>query len=118
MERELERMIEIFVWIALRGIGRQKEQLDFIPMPVQPGRSFLPMVYFQIVQNQENLLAGGPNQPVHKLDQPLLIHGILIQHKTNVPLPAQGGKHIQPLSFRLHWQNRGLPLGCKPALTV
>lgn len=45
MDRAFQRMIEIFVWIALGGIGRQKEQLDFIPMPVQPGCGFLPMVY-------------------------------------------------------------------------
>ena len=44
-DREFQRVIEIFVWIALRGIGRQKEQLNFIPMPVQPGCDFLPMVY-------------------------------------------------------------------------
>lgn len=36
MNRKLQRVIEIFVWIALRGIGRQKEQFDFILMPVQP----------------------------------------------------------------------------------
>ena len=32
--------------------------------------------------------------------------------------PAPGRKHIQPLSFRLHWLNWGRPFGCKPALTV
>ena len=30
MDRELERVVEIFIRIALRGIGRQKEQFDFI----------------------------------------------------------------------------------------
>lgn len=45
MDREFQRVIEIVVWIALGGIGRQKEQLDFIPMPVQPGCDFLPMVH-------------------------------------------------------------------------
>ena len=33
MDREFQRVIEIFVWIALGSIGRQKEQLNFIPMP-------------------------------------------------------------------------------------
>ena len=47
------------------------------------------------------LFVGGSNQPVHKLDQTLLVHGILVQHEANVPLPAQGGKHIQLFSFRL-----------------
>nr|WP_293279335.1 hypothetical protein [Oscillibacter sp.] len=45
MDRELQRVMEIFVWIALRGIGRQKEQLDFIPMLVQPGCILFPMMY-------------------------------------------------------------------------
>lgn len=45
MDREFQRVIEIFVWIALGSIGRQKEQLNFIPMPVQPGCGFLPMVH-------------------------------------------------------------------------
>ena len=44
MDREFQRVIEIFVWIALGGIGRQKELLNFIPMPV-PGCDFLPMVH-------------------------------------------------------------------------
>ena len=48
MDREFQRVIEIFVRIALGGIGRQKEQLNFIPMPVQPGCGFLPMVTFKL----------------------------------------------------------------------
>lgn len=45
MNREFQRVIEIFGWIALGGIGRQKEQLNFIPMPIQLGCGFLPMVH-------------------------------------------------------------------------
>ena len=55
---------------------------------------------------RKTLSVGGPNQLVHKLDQALLIHGILIQHKADIPLPAQGRKHIQPLSFRLPSKSR------------
>ncbi len=45
MDRELERVVEIFIRIALRGIGRQKEQFDFILAPVQPGCGLFPMMY-------------------------------------------------------------------------
>ncbi len=45
MDRELQRIIEILVRIALRGIGRQKEQFDFFLIPVQPDCSLFPMMY-------------------------------------------------------------------------
>ena len=45
MDRELEHVVEIFIRIALRGIGRQKEQFDFILAPVQPGCGLFPMMY-------------------------------------------------------------------------
>ena len=45
MDRKFQLVIEIFIWIALRGIRRQKKQLDFIPLLVQPGCGFLPMVH-------------------------------------------------------------------------
>lgn len=34
---EFQSVPKIFVRIALGGVGRQKEQLDFVPVPVQPG---------------------------------------------------------------------------------
>ena len=37
MDRELECLVEIFIRIALRGIGRQKEPFDFTLVPVQLG---------------------------------------------------------------------------------
>ena len=48
-----------------------------------------------------------------------LIRGIFQSpHKANFPLHAQCGEHIQPLSFRLHRQNRGLLFGGELALAV
>ena len=101
------------VWNAL---GEALDTLAIVLILIATSNVFGYLLTFLRVPN----LAAGVITSI--TDNPiilaLLVHGILIQHKANAPLPAQGGKHIQPLSFRLHWQNRGLPFGCKPALTV
>ena len=40
------------------------------------------------------------------------------QHKANISRLLRAESIIQPILFRLYRQNRRLPLGCKPALTV
>ena len=51
-----------------------------------------------IIQNREDLLRRGT-------DQPLLVHDILIDHKASLPLAADSRDHIDPLPLRLHWQH-------------
>ena len=111
-------MIKIFVRITLRGIRRQKEQLNFILVLGYPFSNHFPMMYPQIVQNQKNLLLRGSEHIPHEQNQMLLIHGTLIQHITHLPLTAQGRNHVYPLFFRLYRQNWRLPLGRKAPLIV
>ncbi len=90
MYGELQRMIEILVGVVLRGVWGQEEQLDFLPVPFQPCCDNFSMMDFQIVQNKEYLLLGRAKQPTHKLYEPLLIHGVLIKHKADAALCADG----------------------------
>ena len=51
--------------------------------------------------------SGGP---------PLLVHGVLIDHKTNLALAADRRDHIDPLPRRLHRQHGRTALWGKAAL--
>lgn len=55
----------------------------------------------------------GIDQALHKSDQPLLVHGVLIDHKTDLALTADRRNHIDPLPLRLHRQHWRTALGRK-----
>ena len=74
------------------------------------------MMDLQVVQAQENFLSRGADQALHKADQPLLVHGVLIEHKTDLALTADCRNHIDPLPLRLHRQHWRTALGRKAAL--
>jgi hypothetical protein len=42
------------------------------------------MMDLQIVQNQEHFPLRSADQTLHEADQPLLVHGVRIEHKTNL----------------------------------
>ncbi len=90
MYGEFQRMIEILVRIELRGIWGQEEHLNLVPMLFQPFRSEFSVMDFQVVQNEKHLLPGRANQTTHKFDEPLLIHRVLVEHKANPTLIADG----------------------------
>ena len=74
------------------------------------------MMDLQVVQDQEYFLFRGADQALHKSDQPLLVHGVLIDHKTDLALTADRRNHIDPLPLRLHRQHWRTALGRKAAL--
>lgn len=55
MNRNLQSMVQIFIRIVSRSIGRQEKHLNFVLAVFQPGRSKLAVMDFQIVQDQEHL---------------------------------------------------------------
>ena len=110
MNRNLQSMIQVFIWIVFRSVGRQEKHLHFILVPFQPGCSKLAVMDLQIVQDQKHLLFGGTNQALHKLDQPLLVHGVLIDHKPDLALTADRRDHIDPLPLRFHRQHGRMAL--------
>ncbi len=116
MDRNLQSMIQVFVWMVFWSIGQQEKHLIFIFVLFQPGRSKLAMMDLQIVQDQKHLLFGGTNQALHKLDQPLLVHGVLIDHKLDFALTVDCGEHIDPLPLRFHWQHGRTAFQGKAAL--
>ena len=65
----------------------------------------LAMMDLQIVQDQEYFLFRGADQTFHESDQPLWVHGVLIDHKPDFALTADCGEHIDPLPLRFHWQH-------------
>ena len=116
MHRNLQSVIQIFVRIVFRSIRRQKKYFNFILTFFQPGRSKLAMMNLQIVQNQEHFPLRTADKTLHEADQSLLVHGVLVDHKTDFPLLADRRDHIDPLSFRFHWQHWRTTLGRKTAL--
>ena len=116
MDRNLQSMIQVFIRIVFRGIGRQEKHLNFILAVFQPRRSKLAVMDVQIVQNQEHLLFSITNQALHKPDQPLWVHGVLIDHKPDFALTADCGEHIDPLPLRFHWQHGRTAFQGKAAL--
>ena len=116
MYRKLQSMIQVFIRIVFRGIWRQEKHLNFILVLFQPCCSKLTMMDLQIVQNQEHFPLRSADQTLHEADQPLLVHSVLIDHKTNLALAADCGDHIDPLTLRLHRQHGRTPLRGKAAL--
>ena len=115
MYRELQRMVEIFIGIIFWGIRRQEEELDLLLVFFQPGRNEFSMMNLQIVQNQKYLSLRCGNQAPHKLDQPPLIHVLLVHHKADIALAADCRNHIDPLPLCLYRQNRRMSFRSKAA---
>ena len=111
MHRKLQSVIQIFVRVVFRSIGRQKKHFDFVLMFFQPGRNKLAMMNLQIVQNQEHFPLRAANQTLHEADETLLVHGIPIDHKADLPLAVECRDHIDPMPLRLHWQHGRTSLG-------
>ena len=116
MDRNLQSMIQVLIRIVFRSIRRQEKHLNFILALFQPGRSNLAMMDLQIVQNQEHFPLRSADQTLHEADQPLLVHGVRIDHKTNLALAADRRDHIDPLSFGFHRQHRRTAFRRKAAL--
>ena len=98
MYRNFKSVIQVFIRIIFRGIGRQEKYLNFLLVLFQPGCGKLAMMNLQIVQDQEHFL-------LRSTDQTLLVHAVLIEHKTNLALAADCRNHIYPLTPGLHWQH-------------
>ena len=58
----------------------------------------------------------GTDQTLHEADEPLLVHGVLIDHKMDIALTADRRDHIDSLPLRLYWQYGRPALGRKAAL--
>lgn len=104
-------MIQILIRIIFRSIGRQEKHLDILFVLFQPGRSKLAMMNLKIIQNQEHLLFRGTDQTLHKADQPLLVHRVLIDHKADITLVAD-------CRFVSAGSTGGRPFGEKPRSTI
>ena len=69
----------------------------------------------QIVQDQEYFLFRSTDQALHESDQPLLVHGVLIDHKMDLALTADRRNHIDPLPLCFHRQHWRTALGRRTA---
>ena len=116
MHRNLQSVIQIFVRVVFRSIGRQKKHLHFVLTFFQPVRNKLAMMNLQIVQNQEHLPFRVADQTLQETEQALLVHGVLINHETDFPVTADCGDHIDALLFRFHRQYGRMTLGRKTTL--
>ena len=56
MDRNLQSMIQVFIRMIFRSIGRQEKHLNFILAVFQPRRSKFAVMDLQIVWDQGHLL--------------------------------------------------------------
>ena len=116
MHGNLQSVIQIFVRVVFRSIGREKKHLYFLLTLFQPGRDKLAMMNLQIVQNQEHFPLRAADQTSQEADETLLVHGVLVDHEADFPLTIDSRNHIHPLPLRLCWQHGRTALGRKAAL--
>ena len=116
MDAELQTMVQILIRITFRRVGRQIKHLDYGFVPFQPSTHQLAVMHSQIVHDEKDFPPGFRGHTLHKFNQLLLIHGILVYHEPQVSLLADGGYHVYPLTLRFHRQNRWLALGRKSPL--
>ena len=56
MDGNLQSMIQIFIRVVFRCVGRQEEHLHLLPVLLQLGCGKLTVMHLQIIQNQEHFL--------------------------------------------------------------
>lgn len=111
MHRELQRVVQVFIRIVFRCIRRKEKHLNLRLFLLQPSLNKFAMMNLQVIQNQEHFPLRRADQTLHKLDQPPLVHGVLIDHETHMALAADCRKHIDPFPLCFHRQNRWPALG-------
>ena len=86
------------------------ENLDLLPVLLQPLFDVFAMMNRKIIQNQKDLTTGILCQSGHKLDQELGIHGIPEHHETHLATVRDGRYHTNMALFGHHPDYRGLSL--------
>ena len=77
--RLFQVIVQVFVWIVLRRIGREEKQPDSILVFLYPILYKFPVVDLEVVQNDVDFTRNILEQPLQKLDQLLLIHAFLTE---------------------------------------
>ena len=77
----LQVVVQVFVRIVFRRVGRKKEQTDLILTFLHPISYDFPMVNLEVVKNDVNLPVNILEQPFQELNQFLLIDAFLAEHK-------------------------------------
>ena len=116
VDAELQAMVQILIRITFRRVWRQIKHLDLGFMPFQPSAHQFPVMHSQIVHDEKDFPPGFRDHTLHKLNQLLLVHGILVNHEPQVSLLADGRYHVYPLTLCFYRQNRRLALGSKSPL--
>lgn len=108
MNQGLQVTIQIFVRVEFRGVGGQEEHLDVFRVLFQPAPNLVAVVHSQVVQNQEHLAPGIPNQACQESNQHRGCHCFPIEHEANFPLIGDRGDHVRGESTAGHSLNRCL----------
>ena len=83
-EGAFQVMVEVFVGIVLRRVGRKVKQGDFVRPLLHPLTNLFAVVHPQIVQDQKNLAARIVNQASHETNQPVRVDRLGIQQKMHL----------------------------------
>jgi len=108
MHPEFQIAIQVLIRIELGRVGGQVEHLDLLKVLFQPLVYQFAVMHSQIVDNQKHLAAHILDQPSHKSNQGLGVHGISVDHEPDLALIGDGGDQIDPLGFGRQADSRSL----------
>lgn len=108
----LQVVVQIFIGIVFRRIGRQEKERDPVLVRFHPLLHLIAVMHLQIVDDKEDLVRDVLDQGFHEMNHAIRIHGIRVQQKVQLPPVADRRNHIDVHLDRLNLQNRRLTLGC------
>ena len=98
-------LVEIFVGIEIRRVGRQAEECDFLLMLFDPLPDIFGMVDTEVVQDHVELLLGGLDGLVEEFDEALGIDGLIVKGEVGFTGGGDGTEHVDTKLFGRMFQN-------------
>lgn len=96
VERILQRVVQIFLGIQLRSVGRRGEHFDFVAVFRQPIRDAPRRVRRVAVGDQEHLLARELDQPAKELREAFAGHGSRVGLEKNFAFGRDRTDDVHP----------------------
>jgi len=95
LDRLLQIVVEIFIRVVFRRIGREIKDLDFDLVARQPILNRLGMMDAQIVDNQKDLLLRVLEEPLHEINEDRDVQRTLVELEPHEAAIANGGDHTR-----------------------
>lgn len=113
MEQRIQVAIQILVWVELRGVGRQEEQLDVFRVLFQPVPNLAAVMHTQVVQNQKTPCVRHPEPGGPGIESAQGgCHRFPVKHEANFTLIGDGRDYVGGKPVAGYPLNRCLACWC------